>query len=162
SGNRAQGSFKGQVLDRTAPALTVPADVSVEATGASGAAVSYSASALDSVDGAVAVSCSPASGSTFAIGSTTVNCSAADAHSNSASGSFVVRVADHVAPVLTVPGDLAVAATSTSGAVVSYAVSANDAVDGAVAPSCSKASGSGFPLAVTTVTCSAADKSGNQ
>jgi hypothetical protein len=40
----------------------------------------------------VPVTCIPASGSTFAIGDTTVNCTATDAAGNSATGSFLVHV----------------------------------------------------------------------
>jgi hypothetical protein len=52
----------------------------------------FQAEATDVVDGSVAVSCTPASGSTFPIGTTTVNCSATDAAGNTAEGSFTVNV----------------------------------------------------------------------
>jgi hypothetical protein len=80
------------VQDTTPPALNLPANITKEATGISGAVVTYSTSATDLVDGSVAVSCSPASGSTFAPGVTTVYCSATDAADNTASGSFTVIV----------------------------------------------------------------------
>jgi hypothetical protein len=38
------------------------------------------------------VTCDPASGSEFPIGTTTVGCTATDAHGNTASGSFPVDV----------------------------------------------------------------------
>ena len=66
--------------------------MTVSATSAAGAVVTFSASATDIVDGSVAVSCTPASGSTFAPGTTTVNCTATDAAGNTASGSFTVSV----------------------------------------------------------------------
>jgi hypothetical protein len=40
----------------------------------------------------VSVTCVPASGSSFAVGSTTVNCSATDSHSNTGHSSFKVTV----------------------------------------------------------------------
>jgi dipeptidyl aminopeptidase/acylaminoacyl peptidase len=84
------GSWGG---DGIAPVLTLPADdISVEATEASGAAVTFEASAADYVDGPLPVSCTPASGSTFAIGTTTVNCEATDQAGNKATGSFNVKV----------------------------------------------------------------------
>ena len=79
-------------LDKTPPVLSLPPDVSVDATGPDGATVSYTATATDAVDGAVPVTCSPPSGSTFPIGDTTVECTASDAAGNVASGSFVVHV----------------------------------------------------------------------
>jgi hypothetical protein len=62
--------------------------------------VSYTATATDIVDGSVAVHCDPASGSTFPIGTTTVQCTATDAHNNTADGSFTVTVGDTTPPVI--------------------------------------------------------------
>jgi hypothetical protein len=90
--NTALGSFNITVVDQTPPVLNLPADITVTALNASGAAVSFAASANDQVDGSVAVICSPVSGSQFPIGQTAVNCSAADSHGNTASGSFTVSV----------------------------------------------------------------------
>jgi hypothetical protein len=79
--------------DTTPPILTVPTAVSADATGPNGAIVTYSARATDAVDGAVTPDCSPASGSTFPIGDTTVTCSATDSsHNRSAGQTFVVHV----------------------------------------------------------------------
>ena len=72
--------------------LTLPGNLVVNATGPPGAPVSFSATANDLVDGPRRVTCVPASGSTFAIGATTVACSASDTHGNIAVGSFVVYV----------------------------------------------------------------------
>src|SRR5262249_25663554 len=62
-------------------------------TSSTGAIVSYTASASDKVDGAMTPKCAPASGSLFGLGTTTVTCSATDAHNNTSSGSFKVTVA---------------------------------------------------------------------
>lgn len=77
--------------DTTPPALVLE-DLSVPATSPAGAAVEYFASATDDVDGAVPVSCSPASGSAFPVGPTTVDCSATDTAGNTGTGSFTVTV----------------------------------------------------------------------
>ena len=50
------------------------------------------------------VTCDPASGSTFALGTTTVTCSANDAAGNTGDNTFTVTVADTLAPNLTVSG----------------------------------------------------------
>ena len=149
--------------DVTAPVVTVPADITAEATGASGAVVAYSASATDAVEGTVAVSCSPASGSTFPPGVTTVTCSATDTAGNTGSASFTVTVRDSIEPTLSgVPSNIALEATGPSGAVATYtAPTAGDKVDGSVAVACEPASGSTFPLGTTTVECSATDAAGN-
>ena len=65
--------------------------MTVEASSASGATVSYTASATDNVDPWPALACAPASGSVFPVGATTVNCTATDAAVNAANGSFTVR-----------------------------------------------------------------------
>jgi hypothetical protein len=83
------------VQDTTGPSLSLPANITVYSLSASQAIVSYSASANDLVDGNVAISCAPASGSTFSVGTTTVNCSATDAHENTTNGSFTVSVLYH-------------------------------------------------------------------
>jgi hypothetical protein len=84
-------AFVVHIVDTTPPVLTLPAPV-VGATSPSGAIVSYSPNAMDLVDGSRPVSCTPASGSTFAVGTTTVNCSSSDSRGNTATGSFVVTV----------------------------------------------------------------------
>ena len=92
-GNTSSGSFDVTVQDTTAPTLTLPGDITVFATSAAGASVPYLASATDLVDGALPISCSPASGTTFPAGTSTVACSAMDAHGNQATGNFKVKVA---------------------------------------------------------------------
>lgn len=83
------------------PVLQLPANITAEATSASGAAVTYTATATDDLDPSPVVSCSPASGSTFPLGTTTVTCTATDAANNSSSGSFTVTVQDTTAPAVT-------------------------------------------------------------
>jgi hypothetical protein len=83
--------------DTTAPTLETPGNMFVEATSTSGAVVTYSVTATDAGQ-AVTPVCSPASGSTFPMGATTVQCTATDAASNSAAASFVVTVRDSTPP----------------------------------------------------------------
>jgi hypothetical protein len=161
-GNKATGSFTVTVVDKTPPVVTVPANITAEATGAIGAAVTFSASASDVVDGAVATTCTPASGSTFGLTTTTVTCSATDAHGNTGSGSFTVKVVDATPPALTLPANITTVATSLSGATVTYSASAKDLVDGAVPIACAPPSGSAFPIGTTSVSCSATDAHGNK
>ncbi|SFS09377.1 Ig-like domain (group 3) [Microbacterium sp. cf046] len=161
AGNVATETFTVTVKDTTAPAITVPATTTAEATGPSGASVSYSASASDLVDGSVTTTCLPASGSTFPLGNTTVTCTAADERGNTGSNSFTVSVVDTTAPAISVPGTTTAEATGSTGAPVSYVATASDAVDGSVTPTCLPASGSTFGLGTTTVTCNAMDAAGN-
>jgi hypothetical protein len=163
AGNNGDSSFTVTVQDTTAPAVDVPGTITREATSAAGATASFSASASDAVDGSVATSCEPGSGSTFALGTTTVVCSATDAAGNTGTESFTVTVRDTTAPVVTVPDDVTDEATGPNGARILYGdVSAVDIVDGPMNPSCSKASDTFFALGTTTVTCSAIDAANNK
>lgn len=81
-----------EILSDTAPAVTVPADMAVEATSASGAVATFSASALDAVESPLMPICTPASGATFPLGPTTVSCTATDSYGNVGTKTFVVTV----------------------------------------------------------------------
>ncbi len=163
AGNQASASFKVTVVDTTPPAIDVPDPITAEATSASGADVSFAVSATDLVSGNVPVDCPPPSGSTFPLGTTTVECSASDAAGNSADASFDVTVVDTTPPAIDPMADiLGVEATGPDGAVVHYTAPAtSDIVDGSGVATCLPASGSTFALGTTGVTCTAADAAGN-
>jgi probable HAF family extracellular repeat protein len=78
--------------DSTLPTLALPADIALDATGPNGTQVTYTVTATDDIDPSPTVNCSPPSGSVFAIGDTTVACTATDAAGKVASGSFQVHV----------------------------------------------------------------------
>lgn len=82
-----------------APALSLPSDINAEATGPNGAVVNFTGSAHDDVDGDVPVTFSPAAGSVFPLGATTVTATAIDADGHTATGTFTVTVRDTTAPV---------------------------------------------------------------
>jgi hypothetical protein len=152
------------VVPNTPPALTLPADMTVEGSTTGGAAVTFAATAADAEDDPdPAVACTPASGGFFAMGSTTVSCSATDSAGATASGSFGVTVVDTTAPALQgVPADISVVAADPSGAVATFAApTAADVVDPAPVVACAPVSGSLFALGTTTVGCTATDASGN-
>lgn len=154
-------TFTFSVVDTTAPVVNVPVDFTREATSAAGATVTYTTSADDLVSGSVATTCTPASGTTFALGTTTVSCSATDGAGNTGNGTFKVTVVDTTPPQLTVPANILEEATSPAGATVHFTPSATDAVDANVAIACLPASGSTFGLGLTTVSCTATDDAGN-
>ena len=153
-----------QTADTTPPVIAAHGDETAEATGPNGAVVTYAAPATsDAVDGSGTAACSPASGSTFAVGTTTVTCTASDAAGNAATPTtFRVVVRDTTAPVIAAHGGETAEATGPNGAVVTYAAPAtSDAVDGSGTAACSPASGSTFAVGTTTVTCTASDAAGN-
>jgi hypothetical protein len=63
-------------------------------------------------------------------------------------------------PVVTVPTTITVEGDRTGGANVSFSVTASDAEDGVLTPSCDHSSGSFFGLGDTTVSCSVTDSGG--
>lgn len=148
--------------DTDLPTVTVPSSpIIAEATGPHGAAVSFSVGADDPDEGALTADCNPASGSTFPLGSTTVTCTATDAHGNTGRATFMVLVRDTTPPDLTLPTDITVDATSPHGAQVLYPAGAVDLVDGTDPVNCFPPSGTIFPIGSTIVNCSATDHAGN-
>jgi hypothetical protein len=97
SNRSAPQAFTVTVLDGVVPVVTVPANITRDATGATGAAVTFTATASDNVAGSLTASCSPQSGSTFNVGTTTVTCTATDGR-NTGSASFTVTITDVATP----------------------------------------------------------------
>jgi uncharacterized repeat protein (TIGR03803 family) len=89
----AKGDLTIEFLDATPPTLKVPTTtLVVNATSPAGATVTFAVTATDNSGGAVAIVCTPASGSVFKIGVTTVTCTATDLAGNVGRDSFKVKV----------------------------------------------------------------------
>jgi hypothetical protein len=87
------------VIDNLRPSFTsFPSDEVLEQTARAGQAFSYEALADDGLDPSPAVACSPASGTLFPRGTTTVSCRATDWAGHFVGDSFTVRVANTVRP----------------------------------------------------------------
>jgi HYR domain len=134
------------VPQASARTIAFPENITAEATGPNGAAVSYDSGGL---------ACMPGSGATFPLGTTTVTCVDGT--------SFKVTVVDTTPPTVTLtpPSNVTVEATGPSGATVGFSVTASDAVDPSPTLSCNHASGETFSLGTTTVSCTARDASNN-
>ena len=158
--------------DTTPPVLSgLPSNIALETTDPAGAVVDYSMpTATDDRDPAPGVTCAPPPGALFAVGTTTVTCTATDIDGNSSSGAFDVAVTlasgevpDTTPPVIGgMPADIGVLTTTVSGMTVSYASpTATDDRDPSPVVACAPSSGSVFPVGTTTVTCTATDSAGN-
>ena len=103
------------------------------------------------------VTCSPASGSFFPVGTTTVTCTATGDDCT-----FTITVVDTQPPSISCPANVtAVGTPGVPTVVVNYPPpTASDNCPG-VTTACVPPSGSSFPIGVTTVTCTATDASGN-
>lgn len=165
-GNKTEASFTITVVDTTAPVFAgAPANITGEATGPTGRKVTYTKpSATDAADGSVAVVCTPASGSTFARGTTTVACTATDNAGNTSSTSFTVTIVDTTAPTITLSKPAQGAEYKLGQSVIAN-YSCKD--DGAGIASCvgTVADGAAIntaSLGTKTFTVTATDLAGNQ
>ncbi len=160
SGNSSTGTFTVTVKDTTPPVLDVPPTLFVQATQPGGGAqvTLPQATAADVADPNPVITYSLASG-LFPAGSTTVNVTATDASGNVATGSFTVDVVNVIPPVLSVPANVVVHATTPTGAMVTLPQAT---ATGLVSAVVSESPPSGFfPVGTTLVTVTATDTSGN-
>src|SRR5207247_2594852 len=112
-----------------------------------GVAVFFSITSSDNCSSSVITT--PASGSVFPIGITTVTSVATDASGNTSTCSFDVNVIDNVPPSVSCPSDTTVSSDpGICGAIVNFIISTNPAWHVVSTP----ASGSIFPVGTTTVT----------
>jgi uncharacterized repeat protein (TIGR01451 family) len=155
--NTGSCTFTVTVNDNQNPTITCPANITQSTDpGQCNAVVSYTPTVNDNCPGATAT-CTPASGSTFQKGTTTVSCTATDTSGNtSAACSFTVTVNDTEPPTIACPSNI-----SQCSSIVTFTLpSASDNCPGVVVV-CSPAPGS-FPSGTTPVNCTATDTSGNQ
>jgi thermitase len=143
--------------DTVAPLVTAPSAVNKEATGPLTSVNLGSASAVDAVDGAVAVTANFSG--PFAVGQHTVVWSATDVAGNTGTANQSIRITDTTAPVVTAPANIIVQASGSSTSVNLGQATAQDKVDGSV--STTPNNNGPFPVGVTLVTWRATDSSGN-
>lgn len=166
AGNQTICMFNVTVVDKEAPAIICPPDVTqVADSGQCSAAVNFDLlkiAANNCRDG-ITTSFSHASGSTFPIGTTTVTATATDESGNSASCSFTVTVVDKQAPTIACPANITQSTDpGQCSAVVRFAPTATDNCGGQPTIRTSIPSGTAFQKGTTPVTVTAIDAAGNQ
>ena len=147
------------VVDKTAPSITCPANVTTECTGSSSAKATFADATLgtDNCPGIVtSKGCSPISGSSFALGSNTVTCSDSDDASpaNVGSCNFTVKVVDTTPPSITCPASATVECTGSQTAFSPTAATASDTCTGVTITNPPAGT---FPFGTTTLNYSAKD-----
>ncbi|MBL7950886.1 MAG: HYR domain-containing protein, partial [Flavobacteriales bacterium] len=166
SGNSSSCNATVTIQDNITPAITCPADISVNNdAGFCGAVVNYTAPVgTDNCTGVNTVrTAGPASGSTFPVGATIVTHTATDAAGNSVSCSFTVTVIDVTAPVIVgCPSNITVNAGAACSATATWSVPTftDNCTGGSIALTGGLAPGSSFPIGTTTVVYTATDAAG--
>ena len=90
--------------------------------------MTFSATSTDVDPASPTVTCNPASGTTFPITTTTVNCSATDTVGNVSNGSFTVTIQDTTKPVITLNGGTV--NLNVGDTYIEQGATATDTVDG--------------------------------
>ncbi|SEQ54652.1 HYR domain-containing protein [Neolewinella agarilytica] len=156
----AIGNISLLIEDTEEPMIECPEAISVIATSAAGAVVTFAdATATDNCSATVSQTAGLASGATFPIGVTTVTFEAEDPSENTVSCSFDITVSG-IAPDIICPDNITVNNDEGDcGAIVSFA-----AIETAGIPAStiaySQDPGTSFPVGTTTVTATAANAVG--
>jgi hypothetical protein len=158
-----------RVLDTEAPTITAPANIEDyhNDPGLGSAVIASVGSPLASDNCALqgdpvgVRSDGAALDAPYRVGITTITWTARDAAGNVATASQSIEVIDVEDPIITfVPANFSLNATSSLGAIVSYAFTAQDNV-GVTSQSCVPELGSRLPIGATEVSCSASDAAGH-
>jgi HYR domain len=158
-----------QLSANNAPQLQLPRNIGpVEGNTQGGATVTYIVSTVDSEYKPYSTPrCSPESGSTFPLGTTTVNCQITDLGGLSDHGSFIVTVVDTKPPEWQANlqlNNIVVVKTVQPTVQVPYTTPrGTDVVDGPIDATCTPTSGGSFRIGqISTVSCILKDSIGNQ
>ncbi|HVZ62547.1 MAG TPA: HYR domain-containing protein, partial [Candidatus Nitrosotalea sp.] len=157
SGNVSNGTQTVDVVDTTAPKITAPTNVTVEATSLNNNTVSLSNPSVTDLQPVTITNNAPKQ---FPLGSTTITWDVVDASGNKANATQTITVKDTTAPKITAPADINVKATSLEGNTVPL-VNATTSDNVAVVSLTNNASKT-FPLGKTTVLWVATDEAGNK
>jgi hypothetical protein len=156
-----------QSTDVTAPSISCPGNISqFNTAGTCGSVVTYTPPVgTDNCAGATTAQIAgQASGSTFPVGVTTNTFRVTDAAGNTSTCSFTVTINDTQNPSISCPGNISQSNTAgTCGSVVTYIppVGTDNCAGATTAQIAGQASGSTFPVGVTTNTFRVTDAAGN-
>ncbi|HKU32535.1 MAG TPA: HYR domain-containing protein, partial [Candidatus Nitrosotalea sp.] len=157
SGNKANATQVIDVVDTTAPKITAPHTVIVNATSSTSNTVPIgNATATDNTKVISITSDAPA---VFPFGNTTVTWVAKDQAGNMATATQLVEVVDHTPPQLTIPSDIVLNATAFETPVSIGQATATGIID--TSPKITNNATGTFSIGKTTIEWTATDKFGN-
>ena len=152
-------SYTATITDSTAPVVTAPLAINVEATGMTSTVNIGTATAVDSVDGVISV-VNPSFSGPFAVGSTVITWTATDRSGNVGTATQQITVVDTTAPLVTAPLAINIEATGMASTVNIGTATAVDSVDGVISTVTASFTGP-FPVGSTVVIWTAIDTAGN-
>jgi len=165
AGNSATATQNVTVVDNQDPTVVAPADIDLTADSNCQATVSDLGSPISS-DNCNVVSVTNNAPAVFPLGVTVVTWTATDGSGNTATDTQDITVVDEIDPTIVgLPADISVSNDlGNCDAVVTWtAPTADDNCTGAtIAQTAGAASGSAFPVGVSTIEYTATDGSGNQ
>jgi hypothetical protein len=153
NGNESQGVQSVRIEDSTAPVLTAPANIELEANARSMIVDFGNASASDIFD----VSITHDAPAQFVLGEQIINWTATDTNDNVSRATQTVSIVDTTAPVVSAPASLIIEANARLSHVDTGMASATDIFDTTVTHDAPAS----FPLGDTVINWSATDGSGN-
>ncbi len=157
SGNTSNGTQVVDVVDTTAPKITTPTNMIIEATSLNNNTVSLSNPSVTDLQPITITNNAPKE---FSLGSTTVIWNVIDASGNKANATQIITVKDTTAPKITAPANIEIKATSLADNAVPL-VNATTSDNVSVVSLTNNASKT-FPLGKTTVLWVATDEAGNK
>ncbi|MFM8659406.1 MAG: HYR domain-containing protein, partial [Candidatus Nitrosotenuis sp.] len=156
SGNISTATQKITVQDTTKPTITIPADITAEATSASDNTLQLkSPTASDTVSSVSVTNDAP---ETFDLGEHTVTWTATDESGNTSTVTQKITIVDTTKPTITIPADVTQEATSKLENAVK--LDAPSVIDNVEVESITSDAPALFPVGVTMVTWTATDSSG--
>ena len=167
AGNTSTCSFDVVVADNTAPVISgCPGPINVNTTaGCTGTAIWTEPTFTDNCSGGSIVrTTGPPPGGTFPIGTTHMVYTATDAAGNTSTCSFDVVVADNTTPVISgCPGTIHVSTTAGCTGIATWAepMVADNCAGASITRTAGPASGSAFPIGITSITYTATDAAGH-
>ena len=151
------------VTDKTAPSLSVPANITANNdVNKCGAVVRYSAATASDICGSpVTLTYSINSGSLFPSGTTVVTVTAKDVSGNIATKTFTVKVNDTQKPSITAPADLNLTVSSLTGTITNLHLGLPVTADNCGVKSVGNNAPAFYPVGTTRITWTVTDNNGN-
>ena len=158
NGNVAKKMTTIHVADTTSPQITLPADITVEATSAAMQVTIGQATADDIFPVTVSNNTLPS----YSLGTHFVTWTATDSNGNKSTAVQQITVKDTTSPTLNAGQDVTLEATSTQGAEFTLSYQVTDTCNCGTTNIDIKPSLSVYPLGKTSVVINATDQSGNK